>query len=111
MKLDLVSFCKSHEIQVEAYSPLARMDKKLIDNQTINQVARKHNKTVPQIILRWNFQRGIVSIPKTQNKQRLEENLDIFDFNLEENEIKNISEQDQNYRVRHDPDNCDFSKL
>lgn len=108
---NLVSFCRSLDIKVEAYSPLARMDEKLLNNTPIRELARKYSKTVPQIILRWNLQRGIISIPKTENKQRLKENINVFDFKLQDEEIALISSQNKDYRVRHDPDNCDFSKL
>jgi len=61
--------------------------------------------------LRWNYQCGIISIPKTQNEKRLEENINIFDFEMTKEEIIAIDKLNCNYRTRHDPDNCDFSKL
>ncbi len=87
------------------------MDEKLINNQILKDIALKYNKKVTQIILRWNIQLGYIPIPKTSNKQRLKENIDIFDFKLTEEDMNKINLINENYRVRHDPDNCDFSKL
>lgn len=107
----LIEYCKFHGIQVEAYSPLARMDKQLIQNETLVNLAQKYNKSVVQIILRWNYQCGIISIPKTKNEDRLRENINIFDFEMTKDEINSIDNLNCNYRVRYDPDNCDFSRL
>jgi diketogulonate reductase-like aldo/keto reductase len=107
----LINYCKSLGIQVVAYSPLARMDEKLVNEEYLKLLSLKYKKTLVQIVLRWNYQRGVISIPKTQNKKRLLENIDIFDFNLTNEEIKKISLLNINYRIRHNPDNCDFSKL
>lgn len=107
----LIEFCKSLNIQVEAYAPLARMDLNLINNSTLVALAKKYNKTVVQIILRWNYQCGVITIPKTQNKERLKENISIFDFEISDNDINLINQLNCDYRVRHNPDNCDFSKL
>ena len=108
---ELISFCKQHNIQVQAYSPLARMDKRLIENKVLMQIAYKYNKTVPQVIFRWNYQCGVISVPKTSNIKRLLQNISIFDFELSAQEIEIIDSLNQNIRIRHDPDNCDFSKL
>ena len=107
----LVKYCKSKGIKMISYSPFARMDEKLINNQILKDIALKYNKKVTQIILRWNIQLGYIPIPKTSNKQRLKENIDIFDFKLTEEDMNKINLINENYRVRHDPDNCDFSKL
>lgn len=107
----LIQYCNSQGILVQAYSPLARMHEKLINNQVIVSLAQKYNKSVVQIILRWNFQNGIVTIPKTSNEERLKTNIDIFDFNISKEDIKAIDAINENYRVRYNPDDCDFSKL
>ena len=107
----LIEFCKSNTIQVEAYSPLARMYEKLIKNELLIRLAIKYSKTVEQIILRWDYQNDIITIPKTQNYSRLKSNIDIFNFTLDDKEIKSIDNINEDFRVRNDPDNCDFSKL
>jgi diketogulonate reductase-like aldo/keto reductase len=108
---NLVEFCKKLGVTITAYSPLARMNEKLINNQVLIDIAKKYKKTIPQIILRWDYQNGIVSIPRSSNWARLKQNISIFDFNLLEDEMDLISRLNINFRVRHDPDNCDFSKL
>ena len=108
---ELVAFCEKNQIQVEAYSPVARMDKKLVKNPVLLDIAKRHGKTVVQVILRWNYQRQIIPIPKSSNPERLKENISIFDFVLDENEMAQINALNENYRVRYDPDNCDFRKL
>ena len=108
---DLVAFCSREGIQVEAYSPLARMHDKLIKNDTLTSIADRHKKTVPQIILRWHFQHRIVSIPKSSSPARLKENISIFDFNLSDEDMRLIDLLNIDFRVRYNPDNCDFSKL
>lgn len=107
----LVKFCRAHNILVEAYSPLARMDSHLTENKVLKNLAQKYRKSIAQIILRWDLQNGIISIPKSQSHIRMLENIDIFDFALTGEEMDEIDAQNKNYRIRHDPDNCDYSKL
>lgn len=107
----LIEFCKKYDIRVQAYSPLAKMHEKLVSNQKLSRLSKKYNKSIPQIILRWNYQNGIIGIPKTKNMKRLKENISIFDFDLSYEEIKEIDNLNEGFRVRYNPDNCDFSKL
>ena len=94
-----------------SYSPLARMDERLIKHPVLQKIAERHKKSVPQVILRWNIQLGYAVIPKTENSERLRANLDLFDFKLTDDEIKNINKINEDYRVRFNPDTCDYSKL
>lgn len=110
-QVDLVKFCKENDILVEAYSPFARMDKRLIENEVLLSLAEKHGKKVTQIILRWNYQNGIVSIPKTSSSVRMRENASIFDFVLSSEDMCLIESQNAGLRVRFDPDNCNFDIL
>lgn len=107
----LVNFCKKYNIQIEAYSPLARMNEKLIKNKTLIDLSKKYNKTISQIIFRWNYQNNIIVIPKTSHKNRLIENIDFFDFEISSDDIKKIDLINCDFRVRHNPDTCDFTKL
>lgn len=107
----LVDFCNKHSIRVESYSPLARMDPKLINSSILKRLAEKYSKTVPQIILRWNIQKNIITIPKSGSKNRIRENFSVFDFNLSESEICDIDKLNENYRVRYNPDTVDFKKV
>ncbi len=63
----------------------------------LKEIAAKHNKSVGQVILRWNVQRGVVVIPKSTHKERIIENVNIWDFALSEDEMKQISSLDQGY--------------
>lgn len=107
----LVEFCKSQGILVEAYSPFARMDERLFGNEVLARISDKHGKSMTQIILRWNYQNGVVSIPKTSSAERMKENASIFDFSLSDADMAAIDSIDSGTRVRHDPDHCDFDSL
>lgn len=108
---ELTDWCKANGIVPEAYTPFARMDTRLFHDERLLRVSRKHNKNPTQIILRWNYQHRVVSIPKTSSPQRMKENASIFDFHLSESEMEILDSMDCGMRVRFDPDNCDFDKL
>lgn len=107
----LVDYCRQSGITVQAYSPLARMGHKLIGNSYLIELGIRYQKTVPQIILRWIVQSGHVTCPKTSTLSRLRQNIDIFDFELTEDEMEVVANLNEDYRVRHDPDTVDFSRL
>lgn len=77
-------------ITTQSWSPLARANE-LLQNDTIQQIAEQHNKTISQVILRWHYQIGAVSIPKSSSPVRQLENISIFDFSLDETEMNMIS--------------------
>lgn len=79
-----------HHIQTQSWSPLARANE-ILNNETIVNIARQHNKTVSQIILRWHYQLGSIAIPKSSSYERQLENISIFDFSLTETEMNAIS--------------------
>lgn len=103
---ELQSFCHENGIQLEAWSPL--MQGQLLDNEVLQEIADKHHKSVAQIILRWDLQNGVVTIPKTTKEHRIVENATVFDFQLTEEDMKRIDDLNQNDRVGPDPDNFDF---
>jgi diketogulonate reductase-like aldo/keto reductase len=105
-QLELRSFCKQENIQLEAWSPLMRG--RLQDNPTLKQIAQNHNKTIAQVILRWDLQNEVVTIPKTTHPSRLLENADIFDFVLTDKEMETIHTLNKNQRTGKDPDNFHF---
>lgn len=78
-------------IQIESWSPLGRASA-VLENETIKQIAGRHNKTVSQVILRWHYQLGAISIPKSSSRKRQLENISIFSFSLDETEMNMISE-------------------
>lgn len=102
----LREFCKQHYIQIEAWSPLMRG--KLLNNETLVEIGNKYQKTTAQVILRWNLQSGIVTIPKSVKRERIIENASIFDFELSQEDMERIDALNQDKRVGPDPDNFDF---
>jgi diketogulonate reductase-like aldo/keto reductase len=103
---DLRTFCKQENIQLEAWSPLMRG--RLQDNPVLIEIAQKHAKTVAQVILRWDLQNEVITIPKTTKVERLRENANIFDFVLTDEEMIAINGLNENLRAGQDPDNFQF---
>ncbi|XP_053698652.1 1,5-anhydro-D-fructose reductase [Sabethes cyaneus] len=108
---ELVKFCKSHGISVTAYSPLGskgietllnREVPVLLDNPVVKEIANKLNKSTAQVLLRHLLQREIATIPKSTNPKRLRENIDLFDFKIEDSDMVRLNALDQNVRI------CDF---
>ena len=85
---------KKYEIQMEAWSPLAQGRNGHFTNETLEAIGKKYNKTNAQVSLRWHYQRGIVAIPRSSQKAHMLENLNIFDFELDESDMKTISSLD-----------------
>lgn len=86
---ELTEYCQSKNITVESWSPLARG--KVFDNQILKDIAKAHQKSVSQICLRWIIQHDVIIIPKSNSPERIEENINIFDFELSEDEMKQIN--------------------
>ncbi|MRX52988.1 aldo/keto reductase [Bacillus idriensis] len=103
---NLLSFCKEHGIQLEAWSPL--MQGQLLDHPQLMDIANKYKKTIAQIILRWDLQNGVITIPKSTKEERIIQNAAIFDFELTEGDMALIDGLNRNERVGPDPDNFDF---
>ncbi|TFZ10670.1 aldo/keto reductase [Bacillus cereus] len=103
---ELQAFCKEQGIQMEAWSPL--MQGQLLDNETLQEIAEKHGKTTAQVILRWDFQNGVITIPKSTKEHRIIANADVFNFELTKEDMEKIDALNQNHRVGPDPDNFDF---
>lgn len=94
---ELVKYCRDRDITVEAYSPLAHGTP--MDNQTIAGIAKKHGKTYAQIMLRWCLQKDFVVIPKSATPSRIRENIDLFDFELDDEDMEALAGQDQDMRT------------
>lgn len=86
-----------YNVVPEAWAPLGGGRYKPFENEMLLKIAETHHKTVSQVILRWNVQRGVVVIPKSVHKERIEENFNIFDFTLNEDEMKQVSSLDMGY--------------
>lgn len=97
----LLEYCGKKGIVMEAYSPLARTHK--FDNPVLKQVAASHSKSVAQVMVRWALQRGLVAIPKSAHKERINENFEVFDFSLSKEEMEKLDSLNENYRTCWDP--------
>ena len=97
-----------YQVQPEAWAPLGGGRYALFENESLSAIAKAHSKSIGQIMLRWNVQRGVVVIPKSTHRERIVENLDIWDFSLSGEEMRQIDALDMGYTgtaVKHfDPD-------
>jgi len=100
---ELIDYCHKNKIVVEAYSSLARKHEKLMKNSYLLELAKKYNKSVAQVALRWAVQNNFVVLPKSVTEKYIIENIDIFDFELEEEELKKISALNENFHTCWDP--------
>ena len=98
----LLEYCRSFGIRVEAWSPLIRG--LFFGHETIARVAEECGKTPAQVLVRWDLQHGVVTIPKSVHRERIVENADVFDFELSETQMQALDELDRNYRLGPHPD-------
>ncbi|QNU29744.1 aldo/keto reductase [Geobacillus sp. 46C-IIa] len=103
---ELHAFCRENGIQLEAWSPLMRGE--ILNEPTIVEIGKKYGKTPAQVVLRWDLQNGVVTIPKSVTPARIKENADLFDFSLTDEEMKRIDALNLNKRIGPDPDNFNF---
>lgn len=107
----LLNYCKSKGITVEAYTPVARYDDRLVRLPLLKRLENKYNKSFVQIILRWHLQNGVIPVVRALNPRHQKSNIDIFDFELTAEDMSLIDGININSRLRYDPDNCDFTIL
>eukprot|EP00796_Vickermania_ingenoplastis_P011875 gene11876-8162_t len=103
---ELCHYCASKNIAITAWSPLGQGN--LLSDPTLVEIGKKHGKTAAQVILRWDIQHGIITIPKSVHEERIKENANIFDFELTEEEMTRIDAMNQNKRFGPDPDVAAF---
>lgn len=103
-----LDYCTKEGIRVEAWSPFAANKTGLFEEKILVAIAEKYSKSPAQVILRWDYQRGVITIPKSANEKRMKENMNIFDFKLTDEEIQRINSLNKDKRVGSDPDNFDF---
>lgn len=94
---DAQAVMKEYGVKVESWGPLAEAKHGILEDEMLNEIAAKYNKTVAQVILRWHLEQGIIIIPKSVRKERMEENLDVHDFKLDETDMEKIAELDSRY--------------
>lgn len=104
----LREFCRGHEIACEAWSPLGGTGGNLLQNEVLCEIAEKYGKSPAQVVIRWDLQSDIITIPKSIHKNRIESNRDVFDFELSQEDMERIDGLNKNLRVGPSPDNFDF---
>lgn len=102
---DLVAFCQKHDILLEAYSPLGTGT--IFDNAMAKEVAEANGRSVAQVALRWSLQKGFLPLPKSVTPKNIEANLDIFDFELSEEDMVKL-DQVEGVKMQKNPDETDF---
>lgn len=102
---ELKDYCDAKGIRLQAWSPLMQGN---LDVAELAEIGEKHGKTPAQVVLRWDIQNGVLTIPKSVHEERIRSNADIFDFELSGDEMKRIDELNRNHRFGGDPDNFNF---
>ncbi len=98
---ELLEFCRSHNIQIEAYSPLTKGVK--LNDPRLVEIAKQYSKTSAQILIRWGLQHGVIEIPKSSKRERIQENSEVFDFTISESDMTTLNSFDEDFRYWGDP--------
>ena len=98
---DLLDYSRRHGIQLEAYSPLTRGER--LDHPVLAKLAKNHNRTAAQILIRWSLQHSLVVIPKSINPERIRENSDVFDFEISASDMRILDSLNEDYHTCWDP--------
>lgn len=106
LQKELFEFCLEHQIQYEAWSPIMRG--KVVELEILKKMAKKYQRTEVQITLRWDLQKGVITIPKSIQKERIISNAQLFDFEISFDDMKQIDGMDCTVRYGADPDNFNF---
>jgi diketogulonate reductase-like aldo/keto reductase len=105
---DIVSFCEKEGIVIQAYSPLLFGRGKLFD-QSLAKLAEKYHKSPAQILIRWNIQKGYIPLPKTARAERLEENISVYDFELDPKDVEGLGDPSAKCLASPGPDPTEHS--
>ncbi len=101
-----IAFCKQRNIEIQAYSPLCKMDKRLSESPILKNIAEKHAKNIGQVILRWHIDTEVIPIFTSTKEKRILQYAELFDFSLSEDEIAEISALNVNYKIYLESCNC-----
>ena len=104
-------FLKENNIAMEAWAPFAEGRKDIFNNEILIEIGKKYHKSSAQVILRWLIQRGIVPLAKSTHKERMKENLDVFDFNLTTDDLEKIKKLDLGKSLFSDNEDAHYAKL
>lgn len=102
-QLELRNYLDRNGIKMESWSPL--MNSEILKDNVVNQIAREINKTPAQVIIRWNIEHGVITIPKSITPSRIEENFDVFNFTLNDTHIRKLDELNKGKRIGPNPNN------
>ena len=91
---EAMKWMKKYDVQIEAWAPFGEGRGGLFENPVLAEIGKQYNKTPAQVMLRWNIQRGVIVLPKSTHKERIEQNFDVFDFILSESDMQKIAELD-----------------
>lgn len=105
---ELIDWCQGHGMAAAVWSPLGGPKVPLLQHPVLIDLGEKYGKTPAQIVLRWDVQRNVIVIPKSSKKERIESNIDVFDFDLSAHDMEPIQSLDRGFRVGPDPDNFSF---
>ncbi len=107
---ELINYCKDLNIKVQAWSPLGggKTAAEMLSNDTLVTIGEKYNKSPAQVIIRWNIQRDVIVLPKSVNKDRIVQNIDVFDFELSSEDMSAIDGLNTDSRVGSHPESFDF---
>lgn len=93
-QIETQQFLKENNVQIESWGPFAEGRNNIFNNEILLSIGKKYNKSIAQVILRWLTQRGVIAIPKSVRKERMEENINIFDFELSDDDMEAIKTMD-----------------
>jgi diketogulonate reductase-like aldo/keto reductase len=99
---NIIDYCKKNKMQYQAWSPLMRGE--ILENEVMGTIAEKYGKSKAQIVIRWDLQKGVATIPKSVHKRRIQENADVFNFELTNDEVAKIDSLEDNTRTGAHPD-------
>lgn len=106
---DLREFCSKHRIAVESYSPIGGTGGSLLDELILKQIGDQYGVSPAQVVLRWHIQNGLIVIPKSVTPDRIAQNIDIFHFELNAEDMANIDMLNSNSRIGSDPETANFT--
>jgi len=103
---ELRNYAAAHNIKIQAWSPL--MQGQILKDTTLQAIADKYNKSVAQVVLRWDIQRDVLLAVKSVHPTRMQSNADVFDFSLDQTDMDKINQMNEDLRVGPNPDEFDF---
>ncbi|MDB5187471.1 MAG: glyoxal reductase [Candidatus Saccharibacteria bacterium] len=106
---ELRAFCSKHSIAVESYTPLGGTDGNLLDEPLLKEIGSQYGKSPAQVVLRWHIQNNLIVIPKSVTPSRIMQNIDIFDFELNTDDMNRLDNLNTDTRIGSDPETANFT--